>query len=605
MRFNQRASSKHRRRAAVAAQIAVCSTVILGMGALVLDIGSVYTTQTELQATADAVALAAASELGGNAEDPKAAAAEVASRFAGLNQVQGQAAAVSSVDLEFGRAVYDSSSGKFIFQPDPANADAVRIRVHRVADGSQVVVPFLFAPIFGLSCMELGAQATAVLIPRDIAVVIDLSGSMNDDSELRHYKRYQGEQGDWRDGIQVNLRDVWCALNGPAPSRPYIPGAEDETEYADDTGPTIGVMSTWGQPIVPETYDPVADTGSDASGKGLWYLKKGVNVSAPTLAPVQASLAARGYTADEIACLVSGSQDSSTTLWRNRVATILGLATWRSGRPGGMSGGDGDAKVEDAELVWLPYPSFRSSGGWTWANFVEWVGGSSQMTTTNPNFQYRYGLKTFTNFLLENRPRYNQTNILWQTPEQPLQAVKDAVQAMTDVILGLDSLDHMSLEIFAQTARHEVDLTENLQAVPDRLYRMQAAHYDNYTNMGAGLLTAINELTSSRARSASAKVIVMMSDGKPNIDENGNYGGEGAPAIVEWVKEVAQQAADLHIRIYTISVGGDADQDLMSEMATIGGGQHFHAEGAPEEYSDQLELIFRTLGGRRPVALIE
>ena len=33
--------------------------------------------------------------------------------------------------------------------------------------------------------------------------------------------------------------------------------------------------------------------------------------------------------------------------------------------------------------------------------------------------------------------------------------------------------------------------------------------------------------------------------------------------------------------------------------------QEFYAAGTPEEYTEQLEDIFRTLGGKRPVALIE
>jgi Mg-chelatase subunit ChlD len=213
-------------------------------------------------------------------------------------------------------------------------------------------------------------------------------------------------------------------------------------------------------------------------------------------------------------------------------------------------------------------------------------------------------LKTFTNFLLENRPRANQTR-LWGTPEQPLQAVKDAVQAMINVIEALDSMDHVSLEVFAQTSRHEVNLTDNLQLVPTRLNGRQAAHYDSVTNIAGGMNQAIIELTSTRARSAAKKVMVLMSDGKPNVDSNGDYAGEDSPVVIQWCLDVAQNAANAGIQIYTVSVGGDADPELMAQIAEITGGQHFHAEGTPEEYRDQLEMIFRTLGGRRPVALIQ
>ena len=43
----------------------------------------------------------------------------------------------------------------------------------------------------------------------------------------------------------------------------------------------------------------------------------------------------------------------------------------------------------------------------------------------------------------------------------------------------------------------------------------------------------------------------------------------------------------------------------MQEIAQIGKAEHFQAEGSVEEYSAQLEEIFRKLGGKRPVVLIE
>lgn len=587
------------RRGVVAIQIAVCSTVLFGLTALVIDVARLYTTQTELQAAADSAALAAAAQLAGGAGGtPEELARTSADDFAHRNSATGYSVRVLDNDVEFGRAIYDAGTSKFTFQPGGTNYDAVRVTVRHTDGQGLVTVPFLFAPILGKNSGQVQARAAALLIPRDIAVVIDLSGSMNDDSELRHYKQYLGEEGQWRSGIEVNLRDIWCALDGPEPSRPYVPGAEDETEYATDTGPTIGALSTWGSPVVPETYNPSSDPG-------LWYIKKSTAISGSTLTTIKASLQARGCTTDETNCLVSTAKDASySNQYRNRTLVICGMATWKSGRAGGRPGGNGDAIAQDNELTWAAYPAWRS--GWCWTDYYSYVtGSSSEMYSTNSAFRYRYGLKTFVNFLLENESRFADTNNLWQTPEQPLRATKDAVQAMTDVIVGLESMDHMSLEIFAQTSHHEVNLSENLQSVPDRLYAMQSAHYDSYTNMAGGLQKALNELQSTRARNSSAKVIVMMSDGKPNINESGQYAGEGAPEVTAYVKQIAQQCADRNIRIYTISVGGDADQVLMTEIATLSGGQHFHAEGTPAEYSDELDLIFRSLGGKRPVALIE
>ncbi|RMF70895.1 MAG: VWA domain-containing protein [Planctomycetota bacterium] len=194
---------------------------------------------------------------------------------------------------------------------------------------------------------------------------------------------------------------------------------------------------------------------------------------------------------------------------------------------------------------------------------------------------------------------------MWATPQQPLRAVKDAVQSMIDVISEQDSLDHISLEIFASTSKHEVNLTGNLQDVADLLYQRQSGHYDRATNIAGGLIRAISELTSSRARGNAHKVIMLMSDGVANTDENGNWLGDGSAAAKQYALNRAQEAADLGIKIHTISVGYNVDRALMQEIAAIGKGQEFYAVGSPSEYSEQLEEIFRALGGKRPVALIE
>ncbi|TWT44790.1 von Willebrand factor type A domain protein [Phycisphaerae bacterium RAS1] len=598
MKRYRMAARRRTRRGGVVVQVAVMSTVIFGMGALAVDVGTLYTAKAEMQAAVDSAALAAAARLAGDGvNSPTELARTVADEFARMNRVAGHYTGLDmNSDVEFGQATYDAGTNRFGFSPSSENFNAVRIRMRRTEGSEGGPLPMMFGNIFGVSQKDMWARATAVLIPRDISVVIDLSGSMNDDSELQHYKQYTGDTGEVRPGMQINLRDCWAALNGPAPARPYVPGAEADTEYAGDSGPTIGVMSTWGSPIVPESYTPSTDAG-------LWYIPKKANC---TVAAATTSLQSRGCTADEISRLMNAASydNGYSNNWRNRAAVIVGLASWRSGRPGGTSGGDGDNYVEDSEMVWTSYPSWRHT--WTWANFIDYTASTSSAAYyTNNSVRYRVGLKTFTNFLLEQQAAYSRTDVLWQTPEQPLQAVKDAVQAMKDVIAGLESMDHIGLEIFATTARHEVDLTDVLQNVPDRLYGRQAGHYDSTTNIGGGIVAGRAELLSSRGRSAARKIMVLMSDGKPNIDENGGFVSGGSDTINNWCIEEAQVCADNHITIYTVSVGGDADVDLMATIATTTGGQHFHAEGTPEEYADQLQLIFRTLGGRRPVALIE
>ncbi len=576
-------------RAAVAVYLAISMTVVMGMAALAVDLGVLYQAQAELQRTADAAALAAAGQLvgvedpnSGEILDPEVAAAEAATGIADRNEVLRHEIRIDpAADVELGRSVYVPETGRFEFQPGSAPYDAVRVTVRRTAGSASGPIELMFARFLGHDSRGLQARAAAVLVPRDIALVIDLSNSMNWDSQLRFWDR--------TDGGYANTRDIWAALDGPEPSRPYMPGSELETEYAGDTGPTIGAMELWGDPLLPDTYDVDSDPG-------LWYIRRRQNTNEPGLV---ASLQDRGYSSDEIDALMSGAHDSSSTLWRNRTAVLIGVAAWRSGKPGGLfSGGDGDDRVDSNELIWLPKPRFRVD--WSWTSYIYWMQNSKR-----EEFQYYYGLKTFTQFLLDSEPCSWETNNLWATPQEPLRAIKDAVQTMVDVITSLESLDHMSLEIFATSSRHEINLTDNYQEIPDRLYEMQSGHYDRATNVGAGLAQAIVELQSVRARPGAHKVIVLMSDGVANIDEDGNWVGDGGWAALDYAYRMAQQAADQGFTIYTISVGYNVDRDMMQQIASIGNGQEFYAAGSPEEYSDQLELIFRTLGGKRPVSLIE
>lgn len=580
----------HRKRAVVVVLVAIALTVIMGMAALSIDMGMLYSVKNELQRSADAAALAAASELalGGDATAADLAvdaANEVVARNPVLKETMGVSAAAN---LEMGQALPDAN-GKLQFSPGGPPYDAVRVTLERNSNSNEGPINLLFARALGHQTANVKARAAAVLVPRDIAVIIDLSNSMNHDSQLRYWDR--------GDGGASNLRDIWAALDGPEPSRPYYPGAETDTEYAGDTGPTYGIMTDWGSPLLPSSYDPYSDSG-------LTYLPR---YSSTNDANILASLQARGYSNEEISALMSGSLDGSKAHWKNRICVLLGLAEWRSGKSGGKygsGGGDGDNKIENSEAInWLPYPSWR--GNWSWKGYVYWVAYTGVYRYYRPEFRYRYGLKTFTDYLLESHPENYATTNLWATPEEPVRAAKDAVQSMIDVISAADSLDHVSLEIFASTSRHEVDLTGSLQQVPDTLYERQSGHYDRATNIAGGLIEAIAELQSARARPNAHKVIILMSDGVANTDEAGNYVGEGSATVRQYALNRAQEAADLGFVIHTISLGYSVDRDLLQNIALIGHGQEFYAAGSPADYSDQLEQIFRSLGGKRPVALIE
>jgi secretion/DNA translocation related TadE-like protein len=109
--------------------LVICLVVLLGMAALVLDVGSWFQAQRQAQAAADAAALAAAHALPGNSTTAKALAQQYLTKNGG---------GTASV------AVRET------FVPD----DTVSVTVSRDAPG-------FFASVFGIDSVEVTAKATA------------------------------------------------------------------------------------------------------------------------------------------------------------------------------------------------------------------------------------------------------------------------------------------------------------------------------------------------------------------------------------------------------------------------------------------------------------
>ncbi len=605
----QRSCVRNRRRAAVAIQVAVSMTAIIGFAALSIDVGSMYNAKGDLQRTADAAALAAASKLASFSEgDPTTLARAEAMSFTQKNDVFGRGVTLENSDIEFGRAV-PSDGGGFEFQPTNTNPDAVRVRVKLEEGSSNGALALYFSRVFGYDNADIDAEAIAMLIPRDIAIVADLSGSHKEDSELRNYK-----------DTDINLHQVWDDLPGGISD---VGSGWDGTEFPLDgdgyspqmAGPAWGFMKNlgWGTESIDSSYDPATDNG-------LIELAKNANWSD---ADMESALAGRGYIQAEIDAIMSSQYDGNGA-WDERTAVALGLADWNSGIPGGRweiasqqnnsgggfqntsNSGNGNQWVGSSELQWTESFGNRTAAQSKpiWQDYINnymnktWT----QMYRANSDFKYQFGVKTFVNYLLERRTSHNQTPEFADARQQPLKAVKDAVGYLAQELYNLETDDKLSLEIYGETARHEVDLTSNYDLVSNRLTEMQAGHYDTWTNMGGGIQRGIEELSSSRARANSRKVMIVLTDGRANVTSDGTTGDYTNGAA--YARERSEAAAAMGIKIYTVSVGSNSDVDLMDYLADVGGGTHAHAEGSIDNYSNQLAEIFQKLGGARPVELI-
>lgn len=724
-----RGRDRRRRRGAVAAQVAVSLTVLIGFTALTVDVGHLYNVRAELQRTADAAALAAVTELGGGQSDTVAmqAARQTASAFAASNAVLQQPIALENQDVTFGRAYIATGATKYTFEQTEEFPNAVRVRVRRTADSPNGAVPLFFARVLGIAQSDLTAQATATLVPRDVAFVLDLSGSHNDDSSLRSFKKTEignyevwsnlkddsnalapktdsvgfhsvvevTDNGDGTSTVSVQLTSdgaegtaalshvtfglpeaAWSLAQSTATSGGGYPVStgndpttgvaglkfdgttlgEDGTVESDtftfkvpndtlkdlmvvatkagqtaDTsvkynlapGPLLGNMNTWGA----QTTGPEWSLGSDG---GLKKLQKGSGWTLETAFASQ-TLKMRGYgqyNSAEMSVINSASQDSSTTAYKRRVRVALGLDRWKSGKSGGQAGGNGDNVIDSNEVVsMVAYPnqtvnadSYSKKVGGNWDGYIDYVINSSSSMCVydpasdmygDPGLQYQFGLKTWVDYLQEKQLGDSVSPGMAGVPTQPMGAVADSVKEGISFIEELAGDDQVGMASYGTYGYGPMDKPNNMswlisdfEAVRAKVDKLQAGMWTSYTNISQGIDKGVGVLfDSANARPNAAKVLLLLTDGNANQTRNPvNYDEFQAR---EDAKAAAQDARNRGVRIYTVSVGASADKDLMQEIAAIGGGSWFHAEGDIETYKAQLRDIFRALGGKRPTVLID
>jgi uncharacterized membrane protein len=142
--------------------------VILGCGALAVDIGYFYNVKNELQVAADAAALAGAKDLDGTNIPTQTISRNTASFYSGLNSAAGSAVLVSndgtsslspSNDITVG--FWDISTGYNAFSAGTLTINAVQVRTRRTADSPGGGVGRLFVHIISSVPTDISATAVA------------------------------------------------------------------------------------------------------------------------------------------------------------------------------------------------------------------------------------------------------------------------------------------------------------------------------------------------------------------------------------------------------------------------------------------------------------
>jgi Flp pilus assembly protein TadG len=245
--------------------------------------------------------------------------------------------------------------------------------------------------------------------------------------------------------------------------------------------------------------------------------------------------------------------------------------------------------------VAYPYP------GGSWDEFINYVQSDSYVNSAG--YRCKYGYLTWLNYVLAKRCGASDSPGLDQVSEQPVTALKDAVDVFLSYISAHCTDDRVSLSLYTYsdgTAKLEQALTTNYSSISKICRKRQAGHYTGGTNISAGMNKGRVDLQKN-ARVGALKLMLVMTDGVVNLP-SGNTTNDKAAVITE-----ANACAAAKIKCVTVCVGAYADTALMKQVADITGGAAFVVPGGQPiaDVKQQLEAAFGQVAKDRPLKLVQ
>lgn len=128
--------------------------------------------------------------------------------------------------------------------------------------------------------------------------------------------------------------------------------------------------------------------------------------------------------------------------------------------------------------------------------------------------------------------------------------------------------DNVGIVLFGDFAFIASPVTYEKEIVADMLSYLTHGMAGQNTAIGEAISMSVRAFKHSRAKS---KILILLTDGEHNS-------GEISP------KDATALAKEQNIKIYTIGIGnrGEADEALLQEIASSGGGEFFHAQNSKE-----------------------
>jgi len=238
--FNVAILNKQRLRRGAFMVVAFFSLIgTMAFVAFSVDMGMISLTRTQMRNSVDAASLAAAQEITAVLEDSADdvdGQGDVAGQVSDVNAISIEAARQKAADVAALNGVYidperDVEFGKRLYNGDgaiPAYSiewgvppyNVVKVTARRDNDDLEAPdgkLQLLFAPVMkllttdgsGNDTASIVVSSTAFVEARDIVLVMDYSGSMNDDSAYRSINKLS------QTSIEDNMHDIYTALGPP------------------------------------------------------------------------------------------------------------------------------------------------------------------------------------------------------------------------------------------------------------------------------------------------------------------------------------------------------------------------------------------------------
>jgi Flp pilus assembly protein TadG len=548
--------------------------VLIGVLAFAVDIGYITMARTQLQAAADSAALAAGGSIGQAGQDP----VQNAITYAAYNNVGAQSTKLNDADVKFG--LWDTSN--LTFTPSPGLGNAVQVTAHAES------VPLFFSHVFQLSSVNLQAEAVATTNPRDICFVVDLSGSMNDDTDPNNCNGINGSYPGV--GTQM-MQQIYDDFGFGA-----YPGSSQTIGQPLGVSSLFGLTSTYSSPLLTTKPQTVTIDGQSYTIPGQYRFTSTTSSSIRTQR-------AYAWVMDEQLCGKSG----------------------QAALPGVMPAAKPTPESTDSNNYnyWKAYLSGYSSkiGYSSYMHHMMHYGRATKPTSSSTLYvplsrksaDCPYHPETTEGGTFSFPPREQPTHCSRRAVIAAIQVIKDRNQNISNGSQR-DQIAIITFDIQNNTTTLH-PLNDDYDGAMRDCTTFQA--FDDTaicTATETGLSAAVS-LLNSQGRTEANKVVVLLTDGKPNLYTAADFTGIqnyinnnfSNPNVQACASDYAQAGALWQTSImqgrnwlvFPVQLGLEGNQNFMNYLYSVAQGKTtqtitspYNAIGDPSNYETQLKEIF-------------